>query len=475
MHRPGGAVLSVSLRKTPEEVTIDSLVLRDTKSDAGMAFHLGPKEVRLNYKGTLYRSTVEKFAAIPAHPFRHLKGDLSLSVDLESPDRSEATGTLEGEGIRIPWKPLAPLRIRSASLSAEGKKIRVVSSDLAWREIPFRLRGEGNFSRDGLEADVDVETGDVPLERLLPQPPGSAKTAADSGGPPVADAGYRLPKLPVRGVFRLRSESIRYGRWAVNAVTARGELGPEALRVSVSEGDLCGFPLRVSATLDPKGLAVELQTSASGKDLKVPLLCLLDQQVDATGSFRFATRISARGDDPESLLRSLEGPVELTARDGRIYRWPLLSKVLAVLNVTNVVRGTFPDFRKEGIPYKTARFHGEYKGKVLHLREGTLHGPTIGIAASGQVDLGTSQMDVKMLVAPFRTVDWIIRNIPLVGYVMKKTLVSVPFTVKGDYHDPSVWFDPVGAGAGLLGVLGRTINLPVKILEDVFPKSKPPK
>lgn len=474
-HRPGGAVLSVSLRKTPEELTIDSLVLRDTESAASLALHLGAKDLRLNYKGTLYRSTVEKFAAISTHPFRHIKGDMSLSVDLESPDRSEASGTLEGEGIRIPWKPLDPLRIRSVSLSAEGKKIRVASSDLAWREIPFRLRGEGSFSSEGLEADVDVETGDVPLERLLPQTPGSTRTAADSGGPPVADAGYRLPKLPVRGAFRLRSESIRYGRWVVNSVTARGEIGSEALHVSVSKGDLCGFPLQLSATLDPKGLAVELQTLASGKDLKVPLLCLLDQQVDATGSFRFTTRLSARGNDPESLLRSIEGPVELTARDGRIYRWSLLSKILAVLNVTNVVRGTFPDFRKEGIPYKTARVHGEYKGKVLHLTEGTLNGPTIGIAASGQIDLGTSQTDVKMLVAPFRTADWIIRNIPLVRYVMKKTFLSVPFTVKGDYHDPSVLFDPVGAGAGLLGVLGRTINLPVKILEDVLPKSKPPK
>ena len=474
-HRPGGAELSVSLRETREALTIDSLVLRDTKSAASMALHLGPKEARLKYKGDLYRSTVEKFAAIPAHPFRHIKGDLSLSVDLENPDRSEATGSLEGEGIRIPWSPLDSLLIRRASLSGEGKKIRVVSSDLAWREIPFRLSGEGSFSREGLEADLDVETGDVPLERLLPQPPGSAKTAVDSGGTTVADAGYRLPKLPVRGVFRLRSDSIRYGRWAVNALTARGELGPGALHVSVSEGDLCGFPLHLSATLDTKGLAVELQTSASGKDLKVPLLCLLDQQVDATGSFQFTTRISARGNDPESMLRSLEGPVELTARDGRIYRWPLLSKILAVLNVTNVIRGTLPDFRKEGIPYKTARFHGEYKGKALHLTEGTLNGPTIGIAASGQVDLGTSQMDVKMLVAPFRTVDWIIRNIPLVRYVMKKTFLSVPFTVKGDYHDPSVMFDPVGAGAGLLGVLGRTINLPVKIMEDVLHKPEPSK
>lgn len=474
-HRPGGAVLSVSLRKTPAELAIDSLVLRDPESAASLALHLGAKDLRLIYKGALYRSTVEKFAAIPADPFRRLEGDLNISLDLDRPDRSEAMGTLEGEGIRIPWKPLDPLRIRSVSLSADGKKVRVASSDLAWREIPFRLSGEGSFSGEGLEADVDVETGDVPLERLLLQPPGSTKAAAVPGGPPVTDAAYRLPKLPVRGVFRLRSDSIRYGRWAVNSVTARGELGPDAMHVSVAGGDLCGFPLQLSATLDPKGLAVELRTSASGKDLKAPLLCLLDQQVDATGSFRFATRLSARGGDPESLLHSIEGPVELTARDGRINRWSLLSKVLTVLNVTNVVRGKFPDFRKEGLPYKTARIRGEYKGKVLHLTEGTLYGPTIGIAASGKVDLGTSQTDVKMLVAPFRTVDWVIRKIPLVRYIMKKTFLSVPFTVKGDYRDPTVSFDPVGVGAGLLGVLGRTIELPLKLLEDVLPESEPSK
>jgi hypothetical protein len=112
---------------------------------------------------------------------------------------------------------------------------------------------------------------------------------------------------------------------------------------------------------------------------------------------------------------------------------------------------------------------------VLHLTEGTLNGPTIGIAASGKIDLGTSQTDVKMLVAPFRIADWIIRKIPLVRHVMKKTFVSVPFTVKGDYRDPSVSFDPVGVGTGLFGVLERIITLPAKILEYIHPKSKPPK
>jgi len=475
-HRPGEAVLSVSLRQTPEELAIDSVILRDPESAASLALHLGPKDVRLKFKGTLHRSTVEKFVAFPADPFRRLEGDLGISLDLDHPDRSEARGTLEGEGIRIRWKPLDPLRIRRVSLSAEGKKIRVVSSDLAWREVPFRLRGEGSFSGDGLEADLDVETGDVPLERLLPQPPaGSAGTGPGPGGPPGAKGGYRLPKLPVRGFLRLHSDSIEYGRWTVHSVTARGELGPESLHAEISGGDLCGFPVQLSATLDPEGLAVDLQTSASGKDLKVPLMCLLDKRVAATGSFQFTTRLSARGTDPESLLGSIEGPVELIARDGRIYEWSLLSKVLAVLNVTNVVRGQLPDFREKGIPYKAAKFHWEYKGKVLRLTQGTLYGPTIGFAASGQVDLETSQMDVKMLVAPFRTLDWIIRKVPLVRYVMNKTFLTVPLRVKGNYRDPSVSFDPAGAGEGLLGVLGRTLNLPVKILQDVLPASKPPK
>ena len=62
---------------------------------------------------------------------------------------------------------------------------------------------------------------------------------------------------------------------------------------------------------------------------------------------------------------------------------------------------------------------------------------------------------------------------------MKKTFISIPFTVKGDYRDPSVSFDPVGVGTGIYGVLERIIELPVEIYNDIvdfiLPKPKPPK
>ena len=164
------------------------------------------------------------------------------------------------------------------------------------------------------------------------------------GGPPAAEAGFRLPKLPVRGIFRLRSDSIRYDRWAVREVTASGELGPDRSQRVGSPGQTCaGSRSRAGPPSIPAGLAVELRTTASGKDLNQPMMCLFDKRVSMTGSFRFDTRLTARGRDRESLIRSIEGPVELTARDGRIYQWPLLSRILSVLNVTNVIRGRLPD------------------------------------------------------------------------------------------------------------------------------------
>ena len=261
----------------------------------------------------------------------------------------------------------------------------------------------------------------------------------------------------------------------MNTVTARGELGPESLHVDVSGGDICGFPLQLSANLDPQGLAVELRTTASGKDVQQTLMCLTEKRVSMTGSFQFATRLSARGRDRESLLRSVEGPVEFTARDGRIEQMTALSRILSVLNVTNVVLGKFPDLRTEGLPYKTFRIRGEFWAQVFLAKEVTLHGPTLGIASTGEIDLSNSEMNFKVLAAPFRTADWIIRKIPLVRHIMNKTLVSIPLTVKGDLHDPSVSFDPAGVGTGLLGVLERTITLPVKIVGDALPASDPPK
>jgi hypothetical protein len=77
------------------------------------------------------------------------------------------------------------------------------------------------------------------------------------------------------------------------------------------------------------------------------------------------------------------------------------------------------------------------------------------------------------LVAPFKTVDRLVDIIPLVGHVLGGTLISIPFKAKGDLKDPSVIpLPPTAVGSEVLGILERTLKLPITIIQPIFSKGK---
>ena len=74
---------------------------------------------------------------------------------------------------------------------------------------------------------------------------------------------------------------------------------------------------------------------------------------------------------------------------------------------------------------------------------------------------------------PLKTVDSIVSNIPLVGYLLGGSLISVPFSLKGNIKDPKISIlPPAAVGEGLVGIMKRTVNLPVKIFDSVVPIKK---
>jgi hypothetical protein len=76
-------------------------------------------------------------------------------------------------------------------------------------------------------------------------------------------------------------------------------------------------------------------------------------------------------------------------------------------------------------------------------------------------------------VAPFKTVDRIVKYIPLIGNILGGTLVSIPFRAIGELGDPDVIpLSPTAVGAGLLGILQRTLTLPITIIQPVLPDSE---
>ncbi|MBP2675810.1 MAG: rane protein-like [Deltaproteobacteria bacterium] len=147
-----------------------------------------------------------------------------------------------------------------------------------------------------------------------------------------------------------------------------------------------------------------------------------------------------------------------------------LSRILTYLNVTELFRGKLPDLQKEGFPYRTLVMRGEMNdGKVL-LEEVAIDAPSMGIAATGEVDLLNRTEDLEVLVAPFQAVDAVIRGIPVVRYILGGTLVSIPVTVKGDIKDPKVTpLDPKAVGKGVLGIVERTFKAPAHVLSPILP------
>jgi hypothetical protein len=122
----------------------------------------------------------------------------------------------------------------------------------------------------------------------------------------------------------------------------------------------------------------------------------------------------------------------------------------------------------------TAR--AEIKGGKLLMQECSIDGVSMGIACEGKIDFAEKKINLTVLVAPFKTVDRIVDIIPLVGHVLGGHLISIPFQAKGDLKDPTVLpLPPKAVGSGVLGILERTLKLPITIIQPVFPDKKPKK
>jgi len=162
-----------------------------------------------------------------------------------------------------------------------------------------------------------------------------------------------------------------------------------------------------------------------------------------------------------------------SADKGRIYRFGLLAKILALLNVTEIYRGEVPDLAGEGFAYNSMSAKAVFEDGKLIFDEGSIDSPSMGIAVEGHIDLVKKKMDLTVLVAPFKTVDRIVKHIPLVSNILGGKLVSIPFKAIGELGDPDVIpLSPTAVGSGLLGILQRTLELPITIIQPVLPGSK---
>ena len=125
---------------------------------------------------------------------------------------------------------------------------------------------------------------------------------------------------------------------------------------------------------------------------------------------------------------------------------PLLAKLLTVATFTGIldsISGGGISFSKMEVPF-------QYDLKKLVIDKAKAVGPSIGITASGSLDVVPDEINVDGVLIPAKLFDTILSDIPIIGNVYQaitsgEGLVAVNYNIKGKFDDAKVKVNPLSA------------------------------
>jgi len=277
----------------------------------------------------------------------------------------------------------------------------------------------------------------------------------------------------VRGTLKVLTDKFNYDSYTVQPLQAEISFKPEKTIVAIQQASVCNINFRGLLNVDEQTLETYMVPTAVDQNLAPAVACITGQKETATGTFNLSGELLSKS-KPDAVVQSLTGNIAFSAKEGRIYRLGILAKILSILNVTEIYRGEIPDLTGEGFAYRSMTANAKIKGGRLIMKECSIDGASMGIACDGNIDFTEKKMDLTVLVAPFKTIDRLVDIIPLVGHVLGGKLISIPFKAKGDLKDPDVTpLPPMAVGSEVLGILERTLKLPITIIQPLFAGEKP--
>ena len=345
--------------------------------------------------------------------------------------------------------------------AAAGLKGRIDISDvgIAWEDSQINIQGGTTFSEDALTLEMQLTADRLNWEQI-DQISGIEKATASE------------EKLKLQGGLTVELENFTYESFTWRPVHADVTFDKDDTRIVVRRADLCGIQFPGIFKVSGDTFELYFNPAAKALDLDNSLTCLFDKQHLMAGRYNLDGEFLAKA-RPSAFPKLLTGNLVFNSNDGRIYRFGMLAKIFALLNVTEIYRGQVPDLKGEGFAYNSITANGVFEDGKLLISDTSIDSPSMGIAIEGDIDLSKNKVNLVVLVAPFKTVDRIVKIIPLVGTILGGNLISIPFRAVGDLGDPDVIpLSPTAVGSGLLGILERTLKLPITIIQPVLPGSK---
>jgi hypothetical protein len=201
-----------------------------------------------------------------------------------------------------------------------------------------------------------------------------------------------------------------------------------------------------------------------------------DEQRLITGNMSVRGMIQGHGRDLRGVVPTLNGSMEFSLREGYVRKGTILPRILALLNLPNVLRGKV-DLEETGFPFKKVSSKVKIEEGTFSTKDFFLNSPIMKVSAAGMYDMQSDRLEGVAAVSPFGAYSDLLKNIPLFGRIFsgdRKGIATAMFSVGGPLGDPLVEYLPMESlKTGLTGVaqlaidiLKNTLSLPYDLLKE---------
>ncbi len=459
-----GPQISLDILQRPEVFVLRNLHVQDEDSQVSAKLFLGKEAFSVEFVGKLSETTIRRTFLRKLPYATGLEGDFKADILFDQPEKSTALGKLRGEDLIFPWGLKIPLKIGNLVLDGQKDHVKVESAVCTWGECRGALEGRVNFAETGYVFDMGLSSDVLVFDKLKRLFEWDLKNKETD----------KLWDLPVQGAVKVNLGAFVYDdHFTWTPFQADVTFSPKKVEIKATHAVLCGIATPGVLAWTREGISLDFQPTAEDQELAPTAECLRGEQVKVTGLYDLKGLIRGQG-RPDELIRSLQGNLELTATDGRIQRHIPLQKVFAYLNLTESLKGELPDMTKEAFPYKSITIKADIRDGQCVLSEAIIDSASIEIIGEGHIDFVDNTMDLTLLVAPLRTIDWFIKKIPIVRGILQGTLFAIPVKVKGDWDDPTVTaLAPSAIGSRLKGIIKRFFQVPFEFINGTKEKEQP--
>jgi uncharacterized protein involved in outer membrane biogenesis len=227
----------------------------------------------------------------------------------------------------------------------------------------------------------------------------------------------------------------------------------------------------------PQGRPAAMRASFQANDLPFENVLSLfgDERRLITGNMTVRGMIQGHGRDDRGIIPTLNGSLEFSLGDGYIRKGTIFPRILALLNLPNVLRGKV-DLEATGFPFDTMNSKVKVEDGVFSTKDFLIQSPIMKFSAAGMYDWPGDRLEGIAAVSPFGAYSDLLKEIPLFGRIFsgdRKGLATAMFSIAGPLGEPTVEYLPMESlKTGLTGlaqlafdILKNTLTLPYDLLK----------